>query len=471
MRQSLRSRITLIASAVAVLAVLASLGQAYALDHPDSDEVSLGVDTTEREASLHPDGIAIHSTKAAALADPTPVYSINLQGLTPPETVRVDTPVAASYCIGSDINGQGNWGSPCRTLPSAYRYDLKLEVHLFKAAAPGDTSDGATFLDGFTPTPQVCSYELHHCPVREAVETTLTGNAKPYINAEIIAWRSAAGQACPAIAPNCRLAWNAGDRLELEGDCYEPNLHPGHPTTYEDCNPVIGNVADREHPTQLADTKGQLSVLRLGSSYVTPPPASSTRIDNAGVEIDEGQGADFTVVHSAELINLAPGDVVEADGTVHITGSGFDHSATSWWVLSPDPAEDGKFIPTTGTGPATFGRYVAAKAGPNCLDPNHPSVNDMFVNPNPPPSQITIPRDGSCSIGQSGAVKVPSCTTATPPVCPPSTMYLNYVVQAKDGSTTASPSATIDSGTFNMTCDPQPRPVGTVVQPCSFLRK
>jgi hypothetical protein len=437
----------IVAAAVALLALLTVAGRASGLALPGPNEVTLAVDTTEPPSYLYPKGITIHSNYLAARNDPSLGYSINLQNLTPPEHVRVATSIYASFCASTDITGAGNPGSPCMQLTQPPDYDVKLEVHLFKASSATEVSDANTsFLNDLPASPLVCTEDRHHCPLTATAEKDLSGSAKDYINADIIAWTTS-GKRQP------------GDRMELEGDCYE--VVNGTPTTsYQNCQPVVGNQpdpndSDPSNGIQLAPTKGQLSVARFGSSYGSSwvtAPTSHTLNDSA---LDVNGLA--TVVHYTRVDNLAPGDVLETYGTVDISGSYFDHAANSWWVLAASP---GTKRPTSGT----FNRYVSATNATNCLGANGhiKSYTSGYCSTTKTPP--TLP------VQQVGAVKVPSCTTATPPVCPPSTMYLNYVVQATDGSYPqgTTPSATVTSGTFNATCDPQPRPIGNITQPCSF---
>jgi hypothetical protein len=219
---------------------------------------------------------------------------------------------------------------------------------------------------------------------------------------------------------------------------------------------LVANQPDPDHTDRLADSQGHSNVLWLGPSYGTPPAPetveeSNQRIDDDTVAVDNPNGLPDpapTVVHSERVDNLHPGDVLEAEASgVHLKGVGFDHSAESWWVLSPNAGEDGRFLPATGSG-----RYMSGRNGINCLDPNHRSINDVFGG-------VVIPRDGECFIGQNGAVAVPS--NASP------TMYLNYVVEAVDGSRGPNPRVDVLGGNFDFKCDPQ-RSIPPDTTQCTF---
>jgi hypothetical protein len=435
------------AAAVALLAFLAIVARAPALGPPGPDAVTFESDTTERWQSLR-DGIPIKDSYFDAhTGGQTVVYSTKLDSAPANVRARIATSVAASYCIAPDIlqgDNEGSVGSPCTDRygggtpnnPNDDRrpgYPIDLEVHIYKVSGGGfgAESDGHTWLAKSNPPwGPPCDENKHHCQVRATVDRTTTPIVNPnpgtdlYINVEIIAWSNSAARL-------------PGDLLELGGECTPQ-------TNYNNCDPVEANQPDPGHPNFLQDTTGHSNVLWLGSSYGTPPAPetvdkSSARIDDDTIPVGPGG----VVVHHERVDNLEPGDVVEAEASgVDLQGHGFDHSADSWWVLAPNTTERGlpQSLPVGGSS-----RYMSGKNGINCLDLTNPAINGKF--------------NGECSVGQNGAITVP--------LNAPSTMWLNYVVRAKDGSTAgATPHATVLDGHFDFKCDPQPRVPPDL--PCSF---
>jgi hypothetical protein len=397
---------------LAALVVFTSTAFPAAVGRPGARHLSLGVDTTERDASVS-SGIAIRRSAAAARRHPTVAYSVRLRHLSSRrERMRIVGSIHASYCVGPDIDGTADTGSPCERLagddaPNPH-YELRLEARLYRAARPGDPSDRSTRL--LNPPRSVgCTVDEHHCPITVTVNRTLSSprGGKPYLNLEVFAWTRSQ-------------RWHPSDRLELEGDC----LHDD----YRRCASLPANRPRRGDPALLRPTEGLLGVLRIGSDYGTPPDpgaaqGSSTTIDEPSLEVNGRP----TVVHSARLDHVVVGDVVEAAGRVEIAGHGFDHYAGSWWVLSPSP---GTAAPISGAPD----RFASPNSGTNCLGPH---------------SHLGTAGDGSCSIAQRAVVTVPAGAATT--------MYLNYVVVTRDEAAPPNPSATVTGGEFDLRCDSEPR--------------
>jgi hypothetical protein len=411
-RFGLRRGLAVAGLAVAASAVVAAQAVAGSVERPGPREVSLGLDTIERSASVS-DGVAIHRSRRAARRDPTVAYSVRLRHLgSRRERVRVAGSIYASYCVGSDIDGSGDRRSPCERLaddgvadPS---YDLRLQARLYKARGPSQADSGAASLLSRS-RPRTCTWDEHHCPITLSIDRRLAApNGKRRdVNLEVLAWTYSRRR-------------HPGDLLELEGDC--------RGDVYRHCRPLAANRPLPGDRSERTSTRGELSVLRLGARYGSAPGpgtvrGSSAAIDHPSLDVN-GQP---TVVHSAKLEHLRAGDVLEANGRVRIAGQGFDHDAESWWVLSANPA---RALPLTGRPD----RYASGDSGTNCLGPD---------------SHLNTTENGSCSISQRGAITVPAHSRKT--------MYLNYVVEAKDKTTTAAPTATVTGGRFHVRCDPRPR--------------
>ncbi|HMC06623.1 MAG TPA: hypothetical protein VKG89_04415 [Solirubrobacterales bacterium] len=398
---------------LSALPALTANAHPAAVDRPGARRVALGVDTTERAGSVS-GGIAIHRSHAAALRHPTVAYSVRLRRLgSRRERVRIAGSLYQSYCVGSDIDGSGDHGSPCERrggdrVPNP-RYRLVLEARLYRAAHPGESGRGS--VKPFNrPRRATCTLDVHHCPITVSAKRAISAPAagRRYVNLEVLAWTHSR-------------RWRPGDVLELEGDCRRDR--------YRRCRPLRANRPKPSDHAERMPTRGQLSVLRLGSAYGSPPDpgaatASSSAVDDPTLDVN----GDPTVVHAAKLHDLVSGDVLEARGRVEITGEGFDHDAESWWVLSASPARTAPLANRPD-------RYASGDSGTNCLGPD---------------SHLNTVADGRCSISQRGAVRVPRGARRT--------MYLNYVVEAKDRTTSSDPTATVTGGAFRIRCDSQPRP-------------
>jgi hypothetical protein len=410
-----------------VLGVLVLAAPAYAdyssgeVDAPASNKITQGAAGEERPGSLA-SGIAVHNSQGSANNDPSVVYSVNLPNLNPNETLRIAATMRTSFCVDSDISGQGNPGSPCKDLvpdgqggtPHQFHYPVHVDMHIYQANGPAQKSDGSHWIatDSF-----LCSDDLHHCSsIKRTGVTGLNGNNGNYINVEAVAWNDNTN------------AWQNGQMIELEGDC-------SGGTNYGNCNPT--NDDD-----QTTKSNGLLSIERKGSGYQGRQSAVRTTFDKNFVNINPNGQSNPQVVKSIRVQGLEAGDVIEVDGSLHLDGSDpcsncggyqFSHDVQAWWVLAKDDSST-----TAGAGE----RFVSGNNQWNCLN-----------------------WDGTghqCDLRQVGLVTVPA-----PPA--DNTLHLNYVVVAKDDTTTPPPlTADLSQADFQVWCDPKVYPDNNVANPCDF---
>jgi hypothetical protein len=418
-----RGRIA-IATGLPLAIALAIAVQALAATHipkPAAGDVKLGVDAAERAISLQ-NGLPVDQTKQNALANPTVVYSLAADQLSTPEHARINATVYTNYCISTDV---ADPNSPCSTLQNnggPSQYTINLQVLVYKASA--ENAQPGTLLDS-TPSTFTCTNNGHHCPVRVELDLpSLSSAGNQFINAAIIAWAPAGAN------------WQSNDLMELAGDCLNGSL--------VNCS---GSVPTCQPPPdddicQTESTKGQLSVLRIGEPYATM--ADNTATDAAQfvrnqISVDtQASPASPEVVHSTEVNNLQPGDVIEVDGRMDAdpvqyangppdANYQFKNALETRWILSTS---------ANATAPLnSVDRWAAPRNSKNCLN-------------------------GHCEPRQIGAV-------TAPPNAPP-TMYLNFVAYAKDQHTQVgfSPKVELSNGNFDVKCYPEPRsPAGPL---CSF---
>jgi hypothetical protein len=431
--------------AIVVLLVVAAQARADAtftpdIEQPAASEVKAGVDASERPASLD-SGIPIHTNRTAAMADALPVYSVHLDGTgSTSEHVRISTRVFSSYCIGTDINGSASsW--PCTQLANDGKpnpqYDIHLQVLVYKGTAPDDTitSTSDPFIDKYAET---CFPDKHHCTVTLSTDTSICGSCKKYVNAEVIAWTDDTQN------------WHGGDLLALEGDCSSGG--------YNNCTPVPN--CDPANPTicQTKSTKGEMGLVRLGSSYSATVPNNSGQFLNTQIPIGKGacNQCDPVIIYRKPLYNLHADDVIETSAQMHAAANDypngtnglppFYHYVGTWWILASSPTETGLVSGTaspkafSGAGPQ---RWVSGWKGTNCVLGSVSAGEDL----------------GECNPDQVGVVVVPDN--------PPPTMYLNEVGMAaiQNASNTNSTHVNLSSGNFLINCNPEPN---DPLPDCSF---
>jgi hypothetical protein len=245
---------------------------------------------------------------------------------------------------------------------------------------------------------------------------TLSSAGNQWINAAIIAWAPAGAN------------WQSSDLMELAGDCLNGSL--------VNCS---GSVPTCEPPPdddicQTESTKGQLSVLRIGEPYnSTADNTNDAQFVRNRISVDtQASPASPEVVHSTEVNNLRPGDVIEVDGQmdadpVKYANYQFKNALETRWILSTS---------ANATAPqASADRWASPRNSKNCLN-------------------------GHCEPRQIGSVTAPPDAAAT--------MYLNFVAYAKDQHTGVgfSPKVDLSNGNFDVNCYPEPRLPGATL--CSF---
>lgn len=388
---SLKARATLVL-AVSVAASALIVGYALAAGeaaNPGSTEVKAGVDTSERGVAVS-SGIPISSSLANALNNSKVVYSVHAPGLDPGERLHFDVSPYVSRCNDNDTYksngvGQGALDSPCENMNwgppgNTYPYDPNVEARLYRASSSTVTGQnpGSSIIDDDVVT---CSQFQHHCQLHlQASPVGLPANAnQEYFNLELFAWTG-------------HPLRDAADVVELEGDCSGGD--------YDPCFPLPLVEADAQKPAE--ETKGQLGLVRRGSSHPAPVETMSQNINDQLIRIDDGHNqASPKVVYTRAVEHLDPGDVLRVDtDNLHIKNDPsniyhFQHAVTSWWILT-NAAGD--------TRPSS--RWISPQSEKNCR------YNGG---------------DG-CEIRQLGSVTVP------PGVGSDSTMRVNLVVKATDRS-------------------------------------
>jgi hypothetical protein len=383
----------------ALLVSLVGVGRALAtaqVGTPEANQVKQRADDVEPPGALST-GIPIYPSQDAARSNPLVVYSVHAPNLSPGETVRIDGSNHTSYCTSADINpATGNPGSPCKGLtggsaPDPYTYTVHVEIHAYQASSPTATSGGqpSGWLADAT---RLCTWDFHHCAFTVKNEVTgLSAANGQYINQEVTAWTD---------SPD----WESGQMMELEGNCING-------TGYANCDP-------QPNDDQATLSKGQLSVIRIGSNYSgSVPIPTGPEFSQPYIEINTSGHYHKQVVYSRPVHDLRAGDTIEVSGGMQLDGTqpcapddctlngspdptyAFQHAVVGYWLLATSPADK-----VAGTG----GRYVSATDIQNCQS------EDGTV-------------DGLCRLQMLGAVTAPA---------PPAdhTMYLNFVAWAFDNS-------------------------------------
>jgi hypothetical protein len=393
-------------------------------------------DDVEPPAALST-GIPIYPSQAAAESNPLVVYSVYAPNLSPGETIRIDGSNHMSYCTSADINpATGNLGSPCKgltggTAPDPYTYTVHVEIHTYQAPSPTARSNGqpSGWLADAT---RLCTWHYHHCAftVKNPVTGLSAANGQ-YINQEVTAWTD---------SPD----WEPGQMMELEGDCLNGS-------GYGNCDP-------QPNDDQATLSKGQLSVIRIGSSYSgrVPIPAGP-EFSQPYIEINTSGHYQKRVVYSTPVHDVRAGDAIEVSGGMQLDGTqpcapdyctlngspdptyAFQHAVVGYWLLATSPSDKSA---------RTGERYVSATDIQNCQS------EDGTV-------------DGLCRLQMLGAVTAPA-----PP--PDHTMYLNFVAWAFDNSgegpstNGVTPKVQLSAGQFEATRYPAETP--TARYPTHFTR-
>ena len=419
------------ASLLGLVVLIVGLSHALAntqVPAPRADQVRQRADDVEPAAALA-SGIPIYDTQADAESNPVVVYSTRLPNLSPGETIRIDGSNHMSYCIGSDINpGSGNAGSPCKgltggTAPDPYSYDVNLEIHAYQAASPTAVSGGQPS-DWLASATRLCTRHYHHCAF--TVKNDVTGLAPAngqYINQEVSAWTTAQ-------PPD----WEPGQMIELEGNCTGG-------TGYGSCQP-------QPNDNQTSLSKGQLSVIRIGSRYsgsvFIPTGAQFTQ---PYIKINTSGRFNKQVVYSRPVRNVHAGDAIQVSGGMQLDGTQpcapddctlngspdptyqFQHAVEGYWLLATSP---------TAKNAQGGDRYVSATDVQNCQSADGT-------------------QNGLCRLQMSGSVTAPS---------PPADhrMYLNFVALAFDKSgeqpsaNGVTPKVKLSNGLFDATRYPGTTP-------------
>lgn len=387
----------------------------------------LGLVSSPHKQAVDGEGIRIYPSRRAAIRHSVVVYSIRVADLRPPERVRALATVTPSYCAGRDIKGNDRMGSPCQLLAQDHipnpHYPVRLQAHLYRANRPGEASRPSTprLTDGKAGA--VCTKARHHCPLTISSTNLLRGGPKRFINVDLTAWTNSRD-------------WHSDDRLDL--DCFQVDHF---------CDSTRANADDPGRPGERVLQAGQLGLIRFGGAFDSTVGSQSNRVDRSELPVDPGGDTARVVVHSARLDHLAPGDLLETNGTVDLTGDGYDHLGASYWVLARDPT-------TVRAASGTPDRYLSGFNGVNCL-----GKSDL----------LTGTTSGYCSTARKPpTLPLRQLGMGRVPANAPETMYLNYVVLASDGSAPPGkkPTARVDSGSFKLACHPAPRDPGS--PPCSI---
>jgi hypothetical protein len=383
----------------------AALADTPGLNPPAANGVAQKADDSEYANSMD-SGLLIRSSESTANSNPAVVYSVYVPNLSTGEKFNVAASAYASYCYQK--NHGNSPGSPCDTLNNTngppYNYNVHMKMMAYRATS---STDASTSWPGLGKDERVCSHALHHCPLTVRLNnlTGLGNGGGNYVNLEMTAWTDSSNH-------------QFGDMVELEGDCTNGS--------YVGCTPD-------QNDDQQSRSKGQLSVVRKGSTY-TVGPSNSDNFSSNGTDPVTQTFVDINSserVYSKRITGLEPGDVIEADGSMTMDGTniGFDHDVGGWWLLAK----------TNGATSAGSGeRYVSADNNRNCLNYDGTS-------------------DGVCNTRQVGAVTVPSGAN--------STMYMTYVARAQDTNISTG-RVQLSSGSFNLTCDPEFSPDSSPL--CAF---
>jgi len=383
--------------------------------------VAQKADAVEPPAALKT-GIPIYPRRAAARKHPIVIYTLYAPRLSSGERVNIAGSDHTSYCRPSDISGNGNPGSPCRMLtggeaPDPYDYTVHLEIHVYQAESATAKSSGQSE-DWLANSSRLCTFHFHHCAFTAKNNVTgLSRGSGKYINLELAAWTSSG-------------EWESGQMLEVEGDCVNDN--------YGDCVP-------RPNDDQRTKSKGQLSVIRMGSGYsgtVTAP--TQAQFTQAYIDINTSGTQRPQVVYSRPIYGVEQGDVIEAAGGMQLDGTQpcapdyctlngspdptyvFHHNVQAWWLLATSPLHKRA---------DSDERYISGADIQNCQSSDGTDA-------------------GLCRLQQLGAVTAPA---------PPDdrTMYLNFVGVAKDtsheGPSTngVTPKVQLATGQFDASCNPR----------------
>ena len=427
------------ASALGLLVALTGVGGALATTQvgaPRADQVKQRADDVEPPAALN-SGIPIQPSQAAAESNPVVVYSVYAPNLSSGQRNRIDGSNHVSYCTSADIDpGSGNPGSPCKgltggTAPDPYTYTVNVEIHTYQASSPTATSTGQPS-DWLANATRLCTRHYHHCAftVKNQVTGLSSGNGQ-YINQEMTAWTD---------SPD----WESGQMLELEGNCING-------TGYGTCDP-------QPNDNQQTLSKGQLSVIRIGSRYsgrVSVP--TGPNFSQPYIEINTSGRERKQVVYTRPVHHVHAGDVIRVSGAMQLDGTqpcapdyctlngspdptyAFQHAVEGFWLLANSPTSK-----KAGSGE----RYVSATDIQNCQSADGT-------------------QDGLCRLQMVGSVTAP-----TPPA--KNTMYLNFVAFAKDNSgegpstNGVTPKVQLSGGEFDAVRYPATMP--TTRHPTRFTR-
>jgi hypothetical protein len=423
-----RPRLVVGVSALALLLSLSLAGRAGAtaqVGAPQANQALQKADDVEPAAALK-SGIPIYPSQSAARKHPLVVYSVYAPRLASSEQVHLAGSNHMSYCTSADIGPSGNAGSPCKRLtggsaPDPYTYTVHVEIHAYQASSATAKSGGqpSGWLADAT---RLCTWHYHHCAF--TVKNNLTGLSSKkgqYINQEVTAWTD---------SPD----WESGQMMELEGNCVNG-------TGYANCDP-------QPNDDQATLSKGQLSVIRMGSSYsgtVTAPTA--TQFTQPYIQINTSGNFQKQVVYSRPIYSVDTGDAIEAAAGMQLDGTQpcapdsctlngspdpayvFQHAVEGYWLLATSPSDK-----NAGAGE----RYISATDIQNCQGADGT-------------------QDGLCRLQMLGAVTAP-----TPPAS--HTMYLNFVALAFDTSNEGpstngvTPKVHLSTGQFDAACDPSVLP-------------
>lgn len=456
----MRRGLSFAVSVVVGAALLAGASQASAAQDPcvDSssalaaDSVAIECDSTENAAEVRK-GLAIGASQeiaSPAVIYSTPISQRTANAQTPGNLLyHTDVQTDVSYCIKPDIDpddGNGNPGSLCQKAfkaNNANGYVLpKYDVHLRLTVYVSDVRD-ATYKDGdrvIGTFDLECPQVKHHCPIHANFDDTASPKTNPYpgkqlyVNVSEKAWKDS--------GPNGGPPYDTDDVLELEADCAADR--------YDTCQTSsrVNNQVDPDTGVRNI-TKGQLSVVELGSSYTASTTVQRTL--TAPAKALSSHGGRTTYLFTEPSYDVRAGDIVEPQLLpVDVKGNNFDHDLQTRFVLTTNPS-----IAETNlrTGPA---RFASAQTSTGCFNPLHTDP-DFYGG-------------GTCEdYSQGGAVVSPYSASTTSPV------YMIFIVTATDGSTgtaddptgnehdtTAGPEFPAGT-TFQFTCDSQ-----DPLLPCHF---
>jgi hypothetical protein len=392
--------LTATALALAALTIAASTSVAAGVaPWPSRHEVTLGFDKTE-PGKLVSHGIPVSRAKSAGAASAKVVYSVLLPRTAAEQRVQVRADVALTRCNSSDQRTgggahEGTMHSPCELLRHPYRtssgdYDPRVAIKAFLGSSPSNLSRGIGSWHV-----KRCREAVHHCPLQLRTSTGhLPHRHRAWLNFAVAAFD-----------PYARLGRSGRplDLVELDGDCkhhdYNPDLdgdgNPNDDSVF--CEPVLKSAA--------SNTKGELLVIRFGTSQ-KPSPARSTsdlvnrRIPVRAVGPRSPQAPKPRIILRMRIRHVSPGDVLDVEASFHLRdhpddGYVFRHEVKGVLFATTDPTA---LKPHTSAGSPD--RWLSGSTGTNC------------------------PRHRGCLISKVGAASMPKST--------PTSIWVIYVGSAVD---------------------------------------